>query len=381
MKHGTLEIIIKWRRFIYLNVIAVTLFSIILVFAVKPKYTAHTSFQPVIELQEGQADASLALSMMLGQGFMSPGDMYIDIMKSRLVQDSIIKKFNLMKKFKTKNMDKARKRFNDVVEFKSRLTGMVDVSVTLDDPVLAAEVANSIVERLDEVNREIIMTKGKEMRIFLEKRLEEARADLDSTQKKLEEFQKKHKVLDISDELKAAINAYSNLKAQELSKEIHLQTLLKVLSPDNPQVHKVQIELNSIKQKLKQYETKGIGGFGAGINVPLDSMPSVAVQFANLKMDLEIKTKVYGYIVEQYEKARVMEAKDTPTLQVIDVAIPPELKSWPKRKVFVIASFVISLIFSILLAFVLEFIDRIYSDPAFETFRKAIEKIKGDLKL
>ncbi len=381
MKNGSLDIIVKWRKFIYINVIVVTLFSVFLVLVVRPKYTAQTTFQPVLDFQEGQGGASMALSMMLGQGFLSPGDMYIDILKSRIVQDTIIKKFNLMKKFHTDNLDKARLRFNDVVDFRSKATGMVVVDVTLDDPQLAADVANALVDRLDMVNREIIMTKGKEMRIFLENRLKEAEQELKQSQRNLEAFQQKHKVVDISQELDAAIEAYSQLKAQELSKEIQLQTLLKVLSPDHPQVRQIQIELNSLKLKLKQYESKGIGGFGAGINVPFDSLPGIIMKYANLKMDLEIKTQVYSYLVEQYEKARVMEAKDTPTLQVVDRAVAPQLKSWPKRKVFVIGAFIISIIFSVLLVFVLEFIDRIYYDPSFHSLRNAIEKIKGDLKL
>ncbi len=376
-----IQVLLRWRKFIYANVIAVTLFSLVLVFVVKPKYTAVATFQPVLEMGESQQGTAMALSMMLGGGMVSPGDIYIDILKSRIVQDTIIRKFNLVKKFNTSNIDKARKRFSDIVKFKSGITGMVRVEVTLDDPVLAADIANALVARLDQVNREIIMTKGKEMRIFLENRLKEAEEELRESQEKLSTFQEKHKVMDISQELQAAISTYSDLKAQELSKEIQLQTLLKVVSPDHPQVRQLEIELNTLKQKLKQYESMGIGGFGAGINVPLDSLPSLAIQYANLKMDLEIKTKVYSYLVEQYEQARVLEAKDTPTLQVIDKAVPPQLKSWPKRKLFVIGAFLISVIFSLLLAFILDFVDRIYTDPSLRIVRETIEKIKGDWKL
>ena len=376
-----IQVLLRWRKFIYVNVIAVTLFSLVLVFVVKPKYTAVATFQPVLEMGESQQGTAMALSMMLGGGMVSPGDIYIDILKSRIVQDTIIRKFNLVKKFNTSNIDKARKRFSDIVKFKSGITGMVRVEVTLDDPVLAADIANALVARLDQVNREIIMTKGKEMRIFLENRLKEAEEELRESQEKLSTFQEKHKVMDISQELQAAISTYSDLKAQELSKEIQLQTLLKVVSPDHPQVRQLEIELNTLKQKLKQYESMGIGGFGAGINVPLDSLPSLAIQYANLKMDLEIKTKVYSYLVEQYEQARVLEAKDTPTLQVIDKAVPPQLKSWPKRKLFVIGAFLISVIFSLLLAFILDFVDRIYTDPSLRIVRETIEKIKGDWKL
>ncbi len=377
----TLELLIKWRKFVYLNVLVVTLFSVIFVLVVKPKYTAVTTFQPVIELGGEQQGAAMALSLMMGGGMMSPSDIYIDILQSRIVLDTIIREFDLIKKFHTSNIDKARKRLNEIAKFKSKMTGMVQVEVTLDDPVLAADIANALVARLDKVNREIVMTKGKEMRIFLENRLKEAEKELQAAQDSLAAFQEKHKVMDIPTELQSAISAYSDLKAQELSKEIQLQTLLKVVSPDHPQVRQLEIELNVLKQKLKQYETQGIGGFGAGINVPLDSLPALAVKYANLKMDLEIKTKVYGYLVEQYEKAKVMEAKDTPTLQVIDPAVPPMLKSWPKRKLFVIAALMISIVFSFFLVYLLEFVDRIYTDPSLEPVKKAIEKIKGDLKL
>ena len=381
MNSTFLKILVKWRKFVYLNVILVTVFAAVLCIVVPPKYTAVARFVPVIETEEQGGALASALSAMMGGAIVTPGDVYVDILKSRAIQEKVIKEFDLMRVLKAGNMDKAIKRFNSVVEFKSKLTGMVEISVTLKDPELAANVANALLQELDEFNRTALMTKGKLMRQFIESRLKEVEVELAALEDSLKKFEQTHKTVLVDDEVKAAIESYADLKATELSKEIMLDAILQVASKDHPQARQLEVELQAIRDKLRAMESEGIDGFGAGINIPFEKLPGVMLEYLRLKRDLEIKNKVYALLIEQYEKAKIVESRDMPTVQIIDYAKPPQVKSWPKRKLFVIASFAVSLIFSLVLVFVLELIDRIYTDPRYASAKALIDKIKGDLRL
>jgi hypothetical protein len=80
-----------------------------------------------------------------------------------------------------------------------------------------------------------------------------------------------------------------------------------------------------------------------------DSIPELALEMARLMRRVKTGTVVYRMLVEQYEKARIEEARDTPVVQVLDHAAVPELRSRPKRKILVIFGGVVGLGWSTLL--------------------------------
>jgi uncharacterized protein involved in exopolysaccharide biosynthesis len=63
----------------------------------------------------------------------------------------------------------------------------------------------------------------------------------------------------------------------------------------------------------------------------MEDAPELALQFLRLTRELEIQTTIFELLKQQYEHAKIQEMRDTPTVQVLDEASEPELKSEPKR--------------------------------------------------
>lgn len=67
-------------------------------------------------------------------------------------------------------------------------------------------------------------------------------------------------------------------------------------------------------------------------------MPDLALQYVRLLREAKIQETLYGLLTQQYEIARIQEAKDSPTIQTLDIAKVPEKRSRPKRRQIVLLS-------------------------------------------
>jgi len=80
---------------------------------------------------------------------------------------------------------------------------------------------------------------------------------------------------------------------------------------------------------------------GAGVNGPPDEqgalypsirqLPILGVKYADLYRRTKIQETVFEVLTQQYELAKVQEAKETPSVKVLDQASHPERKSFPPR--------------------------------------------------
>ncbi len=105
-------------------------------------------------------------------------------------------------------------------------------------------------------------------------------------------------------------------------------------------------------------KTKRKNEFGAGFSVPLSRLPEVSLEYARLLRNVKVQEAVYELLTQQYEQAKIMEVKDTPTVEILDKASPPEKKSYPKRSGIVLFCAVMSLLTSIILAFFFEYLEQ-----------------------
>src|ERR1700682_1200154 len=61
------------------------------------------------------------------------------------------------------------------------------------------------------------------------------------------------------------------------------------------------------------------------------SLPLLGAKYADYYRRAKIQETVFGLLTEQYELAKVQEAKETPSVKVLDPAKIPEKKSFPPR--------------------------------------------------
>ena len=360
------RVLVKYKRFIASIVVFAAVASVI-VSLLLPKIYASTAriFAPQ---QEGagilaQLPGGLAglASGMIGGG--TPADLWVGFLESQTLRDAIIDRFNLKELYKVETIEDARASLNGSVSIKKSKEGIVSITVEDKVPERAAKLANAFVEELDKINQEIVMSSGRRMRIFVEKRLDEVKVNLAGTEENLKDFQEKYKAIKLDDQSKAIIDAIGLVKGHLMAKEVELQTMLSFATSNNPQVEMLRAEVKALRGRLNEL------GEGSKLNtpsseqkdifIPTSKMPDLGLRYARLLRDFKIQETIFELLTQQYEMARVQEVKDSPTVQLLDRALIPEKRSKPKRKRIVILSVFLSGFLSVFLVFILEHIGRL----------------------
>lgn len=358
---------LKHKRFIW-RIVAAFFFLSIIVSLLLPKMFASTT-KILPPQQTNPFSLSIASQLPAGlrglsSGFLgirSTSNLWVGILKSQNISDSIIDKFNLKKLYVKKRIEDTREELSKRVSIvKSRKDSIISITVKDRIPERAAQMANAFVEELDRINMNIIMSSGKRARIFLEKRIKNVKEELVKSEDALKAFQEKNKAVKLDAQSKAVFETIGKIKGNLISKEVELQTLLSYATPTNPQVEILNTRINELKKKLRELEEGEKGGINPrqkNIFIPIAIMPDIGLKYARLLRNLKIQETLYELLTQQYEIARIQEAKDSPTIQILDRAKVPEKKVSPKRTLIVLLSTLVSFFAGITGAFILEYLD------------------------
>ena len=97
--------------------------------------------------------------------------------------------------------------------------------------------------------------------------------------------------------------------------------------------------------------------------IALDRTPNTSLQYMDALRNLRYQESIYDILATQFASAKLDEAKDSPLIQILDNAIPPEKKSKPKRSLIVILATLAAFFMAIIWAFIKEALTRSKSDP------------------
>ena len=79
----------------------------------------------------------------------------------------------------------------------------------------------------------------------------------------------------------------------------------------------------------------------------LADVPELGVELVRLKREVEIQNTLFVFLTQQYEEAKIKEAKDTPTVQILDYPQIPYLKSAPSRGLILIVCLLLTTLMNI----------------------------------
>ena len=362
-----LSVILKWRRLILWNTVALTVLAVVVSFILPPRYTAVAQLLPpsdegdifgITSLLGGGGGGSLSKLKAGLTSSSTSSDLMIGILSSRTVMQHVVERCSIAEHYRMKRRSSERsiRQLKDMTKLASSEEGIVRISVEANSRVLAAQVANAYVAELDSFLRYSNISRGHNMRVFIERRLSQLDSSLAVASESLRAFQEANRVASVEDETKAAIDVYAKMKAELSLQEAEHEAARSGARDDNPYVDNLRREVDATRDELRKLERGGgESGFGVGFGVSFEKLPVVAAQFARRYLDLKIQQEGYATLYQQYEYARVLEARDAPALTVLDYAVPPERKSFPKRVIIVGLVFLFGLGAGVAFAFVAEY--------------------------
>jgi uncharacterized protein involved in exopolysaccharide biosynthesis len=379
--YSYLAVLVKYRRFIFFNFIFICITVGLLSLFLPNWYRAKTTLLPPERgglavghnsslLGEFSALSGLSLPMTA-----TPSDIFAAILKSRAVVEPVIKEEDLLKIYGVRKMEDGLKEFFSHLQVRVENEGIISIDFEDRNRDRAARVANLLVEELDQVNRLTSTSKAKNARIFIEERLNQTQSNLQASEDSLRSFQERNKAIVLDEQMKVAVQAAAQLKAEMTSAEIQMNVLGKNMSPDHPQIQQLRTRINEIRRQLGLLESDSTTTKeNKVLGVPFSQAPSLSLELARLTREVKIQERLFELLTQQYEQYKIEETKDTPTVQVLDKASPPETKYKPKRASMVLIAGIASLFLSVIFSFSLEYIERTRRKQP-EDYRKIEEMI------
>jgi len=355
----------RWRIIAGIFVISVVTAAIVSLL-MTPIYQAKTTIMPV-ESSGGRLSGALQnlgslpfVGGMAGIGGASATKL-VAVLKSRTLAEDVIHALNLTRVFFKDKKDKPPS-LEDAVESLTDITkiaddkkgGVISISVEYKDPKIAADIANHYTTVLQKFINENTLSMAKRNRIFIEDQLEKVKRELKEAEEAMKSFQTDKKIVAIDAQTEAAIRVLADLKAQITAREVQMGVMKQFSTAANPDVLRIKDELRELRKQLTMVESKR--GNPETMALPsLSESPALGLQYIRLKREALIQEKVFELLTQQYEMARIEEAKEDITFQVIDRAIPPEKRIKPKRRQMVMLAGAVSLFAGVFLVFFLEY--------------------------
>jgi uncharacterized protein involved in exopolysaccharide biosynthesis len=346
------------RRPLFRALVCGLLLSGLIAFVWPKSYEATAKLMPPEQSSNGGAALLAALSTR-GAGMLSglagdllgvkgSGVVFVEILESRTVADRLIDQFQLAREYKTTKIEYTRKALElrtKIVE--DRKSGVITITVTDHSPRQAAAMAQAYVSELDHLVAELSTSSARRERIFLEERLKAVKSDLDTAATQFSEFASKNTAIDIPAQGKAMVEAAAVLQGQLIAAEAQASGLQKIYTPNNIRMQALNARVAELRQQLQK-----LGGGNSPDEIKNDTslypsirkLPLLGVTYADLFRRTKIEETVYELLTQQYELAKVQEAKEIPSVKVLDMAVIPTVKSSPHRALLTIGGTVLALL-------------------------------------
>jgi uncharacterized protein involved in exopolysaccharide biosynthesis len=334
-----------------------------------PLFTSKATIMPPEQQQN-------AMSAMLGQlgglaslaggmgGMRSQADLYVGLLESRTIADNLISRFKLQERYGKLTVEETRRELATIRSVtNSKKDGMISIAVSDRDPKFASTLANAYVDELIKLSQTLNLTEASQRRAFLEKQLKDAKDSLANAEVALRKTQERTGMLQPDAQVKEIISSAAQLKGTIAAKEVELKAMRSFATTSNPEYLRGQEELRGLQtqlSKLEKSQPRGEGDF----MVPTSRIPGVGVEYVRSVRDVKYYETMFELLAKQFEMAKLDEARDLSTIQVLDQAIPAERKSKPQRLLITIGGLLAGTILGIWLGIMRESLERSRGNPA-----------------
>ena len=271
-------------------------------------------------------------------GVDNTGAIFIGVLRSRSVADNLVRKFDLRKVYRDRREQDAREDLADRTDISDdRKSGIITISVEDKDPQRAADLASAYVDELNRLLVEVNTSSAHRERVFIEERLKVVRAGLDIASKDLSDFSTKNTTIDPKEQGKAMVGAVVTLQGELIANETQLSGLQQIYSDNNVRIRSLKARIAELHHQLEELrgtdaeQLPGSADSNGALYPSFRKLPALGVTYADLYREVKVQEVVFETLTQQYEMAKIAEAKEIPSVKVLDPANLPEKKSGPPR--------------------------------------------------
>jgi uncharacterized protein involved in exopolysaccharide biosynthesis len=340
------------RRRLLLRVAAITLvLSAVIAFLIPKRYESVARLMPPEQPSSGAAMlAALAghsLGGMSGLGNLAgllggrtSSALFIDLLHSRSISDHIIDRFDLQRVYKKRyRIDTVKYLAHHTTVIDDKKSGVITVTFNDTDPRRAQAITQAYLDELNSLLTHANTSSARREREFIEKRLVNVQAELQSAEKALGQFSSNNVTFDIKEQTHAMVDAAAKLQGELIVGQSELDSLQQIYGEGNVRVRAARARIGELKSELAKMSgspSDEPSGDSSELYPSLRQIPKLAVPYADLYRRVKIQETVFELLSEQYEMSRIEEAKDTPVVSVFDLPLVAEKKSFPPRLLIIL---------------------------------------------
>lgn len=346
------------RRLLAQAAILGLVFATVIAFLIPKRYQSTAELMPPDQSMGSGSAMLAALSSQVGGnlagmaenalGMKTTGALFVGILKSDTVRDHLIHKFQLQKLYGARYIEDARKKLAAKTGISAeQQSGIITIGVTDHDPHRAAAMAQEYVNQLNWVVTHLNTSSAHRERVFLDNRLKQVKADLEEAERNFSQFASRKGAIDVPAQGKAMVTAAATLQGQLIAAESELQGLKQVYTDNNVRVRSVQARVNELRDSLRGMAGKGVDeNSSAGQLYPsIRELPLLGKTYADLLRRTKVQEAIFETLTQQDEMAKVQEAKEVPSVKVLDPPRVPQRKSFPPRLLIMLLGAMLAAIF------------------------------------
>lgn len=363
-------VVVRRRRMVLLVTLLCLVISVLLAFLLPVEYSAtvlvmpphqNSSLATMLESQLGNLGSIAALG---GEalGVRNPNDMYVAMLRSEIVENGMIHRFDLMKEYHKQRLSSARKALEKHVDIDGTgKDGLIHISVEDRNPRRAAQLANGYVDQFRQLSQQLAASGAGHRADFFQQQLQQAQNNLSNAEEALKTTEQTTGLIDLSSQARALIESAATLRAQIAAKKVQIQALRTFASSGNTQLQQAQQELASLQAQIAE-----LGGSHQNPNsliVPKGMVPEAGLEYARKLRDVKYDETIFELLARQYELARLEQAKEGAMIQVVSPAYVPDHRSFPPRALMIVGGVIGGLFLGILAALSQAGWERLREDP------------------
>lgn len=330
-----LRVTIKWRKLAGSTALAVVALGLAVPLLLPNHYTATVVILPP---QQTPSTAAAMMAQMgnmggiasmagAGLGIKNPNDQQVALLKSRTVEDAIVERFGLRELYHRKYLSTARKRWEKHTQVDNGLKdGLIRISVTDSDPRRAAEMANGWIEEYQRFTATIAITEASQRRLFYERELNVAHADLAHAEEDMKQTELRTGVIDIEGQDRSMIATAAVLRGQLAAKQIEIRAMREFAAEQNPDLQRAEQQAAGMETQLAAMDADSDRKTGDLI-APKGTVTQASLDYARSLREVKYRETVQDLLTRQYEGARVDEARQGALIQIVDPAVIPDRPS------------------------------------------------------
>jgi uncharacterized protein involved in exopolysaccharide biosynthesis len=318
-----LQVVVDNLRLLVLGPVVAGLIALGYTFTIVPSFTATTTFMPPQRQQSGALSIFAGLGALgslagLARDITSPTDQYIAFLKSRTLRDALIDRLKMMERTKKQFREDARRAIDGSVQISAGKDGLITIKASDKDPIFAAELANAHTDEFGKLLNHLAISEAHQRRVFFERQLGNAKDDLIKSEQALKASGINRNVLKVDPS--AAVEVLAKLKATITAQEIRLASMRGYMTESAAEFKQAQTELIALRSQVDQIE-----------KVEPVSASGINSDYITKYREFKYHETLFDLFTKQYDVARIDESREGINIQIVDVALPPERKSSPKK--------------------------------------------------